>query len=177
MEWAGEYKESVEGREPLKKIFPLCLLGMFVTVVWLFNSIRRPLVIFLTVPLSMVGITAGLLATNLAFGFMAILGFLGLSGMLIKNAIVLIEQIEIFLSQGIAPYKAVLDASVSRMRPVVMASGTTILGMAPLMFDPLFSSMAVTIMGGLFAATFLTLIIVPVLYSLMYAIKAETRFL
>ncbi|SDU42829.1 efflux RND transporter permease subunit [Desulfobacula phenolica] len=177
MEWAGEHKESVEGREPLKKIFPLCLLCMFVTVVWLFNSIRRPLIIFLTVPLSLVGITAGLLVTNLAFGFMAILGFLGLSGMLIKNAIVLIEQIEIFLSQGIAPYKAILDASVSRMRPVVMASGTTILGMAPLMFDPLFSSMAVTIMGGLFAATFLTLIIVPVLYSLMYAIKAETRFL
>jgi len=85
----------------------------------------------------------------------------------------LIEQIGILLGQGMAPYKAILDASVSRMRPVLMASGTTILGMAPLIFDPLFSTMAVTIMGGLLAATFLTLIVVPVLYCLMYRIKAD----
>ncbi len=173
MTWEGEFSESNEGKAPLKKIFPLCVLGMFLCVVWLFNSIRRPLVIFLTVPLSMIGITAGLLLVKLPFGFMSILGFLGLSGMLIKNAIVLIEQIEIYLRSDTAPYKAVLDASVSRLRPVVMASGTTILGMAPLIYDPLFAGMAVTIMGGLFVATFLTLIVVPVLYSIAYGIKAE----
>jgi len=173
MEWAGEYESSKEGRDPLKKIFPLCLLGMFAVIVWLFNSVRKPLIIFLTVPLSLIGVAAGLLIMKLSFGFMSILGFLGLSGMLIKNAIVLIEQIGILLGQGMAPYKAILDASVSRMRPVLMASGTTILGMAPLIFDPLFSTMAVTIMGGLLAATFLTLIVVPVLYCLMYRIKAD----
>lgn len=177
MTWEGEFSQSAEGRAPLKKIFPLCVLGMFLTVVALFNSIRRPLIIFLAVPLSMIGITAGLLIFNLPFGFMSILGFLGLSGMLIKNAIVLIEQIEIYMRSGMAPFKAILDASVSRLRPVTMASGTTILGMGPLVYDPLFASMAVTIMGGLFIATFLTLIVVPVFYSIAYGIKAEKKVL
>ncbi|SMC78089.1 Multidrug efflux pump subunit AcrB [Desulfocicer vacuolatum DSM 3385] len=171
MTWKGEFKESNDGREPLKKIFPLCILGMFITVVGLFNSIRRPLIIFLTVPLSIIGIVAGLILVGLPFGFMAILGFLGLSGMLIKNAIVLVEQIEICLRSGMAPFAAILDAAMSRMRPVFMASGTTILGMAPLVYDPMFSAMAVTIMGGLLISTILTLIIVPVFYSIAYNIK------
>jgi len=176
LEWIGEYKASNDGKEPLGRIFPFCVLGMFVIVVGLFNSIRKPLVIFLIVPLSIIGISAGLLATHLAFGFMAILGFLGLSGMLIKNAIVLIEQIEISLGEGVTPYRAVLDSSVSRMRPVIMASGTTILGMLPLVFDPMFATMAVTIMSGLFAATFLTLIVVPLLYCILYQIKCDTIY-
>ena len=104
---------------------------------------------------------------------MSILGFLGLSGMLIKNAIVLIDQIEQDLALGVEPYKAVLDSSVSRMRPVLMASGTTILGMAPLLFDAFYAAMAATIMSGLFAATFLTLSIVPVAYTKVYKIKAD----
>jgi multidrug efflux pump subunit AcrB len=177
LEWAGEFESSNEAREPLGRIFPLCVLGMFVIVVGLFDSIRTPLVIFLTVPLSIMGISAGLLLTGLPFGFMAILGFLGLSGMLIKNAIVLIEQVEILLGKGYAPYKAVLDSSVSRVRPVMMASGTTILGMIPLVFDPMFATMAVTIMGGLFVATFLTLIVVPLLYCFFYRIKSEKSYL
>ncbi|ACN16480.1 MdtC [Desulforapulum autotrophicum HRM2] len=177
LEWAGEFEASNDAREPLGKIFPLCVLGMFVIVVGLFNSVRTPLVIFLTVPLSIMGIAAGLLIMDLPFGFMAILGFLGLSGMLIKNAIVLIEQVEIFLKEDYPPYKAILDSSVSRMRPVIMASGTTILGMLPLVFDPMFATMAVTIMGGLFVATFLTLIVVPLLYCLFYRIKSEKRYL
>ncbi|MFH1153522.1 MAG: efflux RND transporter permease subunit [Pseudomonadota bacterium] len=171
LEWAGEYKESADGQAPLRAIFPICILGMFVTVVWLFNSVRRPLLIFFTVPLSLVGVACGLLLMKLPFGFMAILGFLGLSGMLIKNAIVLIEQIEIDLRSGSKPLAAVMNASVSRVRPVTMASGTTILGMAPLVVDPLFGAMAVTIMGGLLVATVLTLIVVPVLYCLMYGIR------
>jgi multidrug efflux pump subunit AcrB len=177
LEWVGEFDASAEAREPLAKNFPLCALGMFIIVVGLFNSIRRPLVIFMTVPLSIIGIAPGLLSMNFAFGFMSILGFLGLSGMLIKNAIVLIEQVEILLREGTPPYKAVLDSAVSRMRPVVMASGTTILGMLPLVSDPMFASMAVTIMSGLFAATFLTLIVVPVLYCLMYRIKSDSTYL
>ncbi len=172
-EWAGEFKESASGKGPLKKTFPICMLGMFVITIWLFNSVRRPLIIFVTVPLSIIGVTGALLLTGLPFGFMCILGFLGLSGMIIKNAIVLIDEIELQLSRGVAPYKAVLDSSVSRMRPVIMAAGTTILGMAPLLADPLYSGMAVTIMGGLFAATFLTLIVVPVVYTMVYRIKIE----
>jgi multidrug efflux pump subunit AcrB len=175
MTWKGEFSESNDGRDPLKKIFPLCILGMFITVVGLFNSIRRPLIIFLTVPLSIIGIAAALLLVGLPFGFMAILGFLGLSGMLIKNAIVLVEQIEICLRSGMDPLSAILDAATSRMRPVFMASGTTILGMAPLVYDPMFSAMAVTIMGGLFVSTLLTLIIVPVFYSIAYNIKWKSQ--
>ncbi len=175
MEWGGEFEGSAESQAPLAKVFPLCVLGMFLIVVWLFNSFRRPLIIFMTVPLSLIGITAGLLLTGLPFGFMSILGFLGLSGMLIKNAIVLIDQIEQDLSSGVEPYKAVLDSSVSRMRPVLMASGTTILGMAPLLFDAFYAAMAAVIMSGLFAATFLTLIIVPVAYTKVYKIKADKK--
>ncbi|PLX98772.1 MAG: AcrB/AcrD/AcrF family protein [Desulfuromonas sp.] len=175
-EWGGEYEKSQESQAPLAQIFPLCILGMFIVVVWLFNSFRRPLIIFMTVPLALIGVTAGLLITGLPFGFMAILGFLGLSGMLIKNAIVLIDQIELDLQGGAAPYKAVLDSSVSRMRPVIMASGTTILGMLPLVTDPFYAAMAATIMSGLFAATFLTLVIVPVMYTKVYKIKAEKRY-
>jgi len=127
------------------------------------------------VPLSIIGVTAALLLTGLPFGFMSILGVLGLSGMLIKNAVVLIDEIELQLSSGAEPYKAVLDSSVSRMRPVMMTAGTTILGMAPLLTDALYAGMAVTIMGGLFAATFLTLIIVPVTYTMVYRIPVESE--
>lgn len=172
--WAAEYESSEEGQEPLRKTFPLCMMGMFVIIIWLFNSIRRPIIIFATVPLAVIGVAAGLLLTGLPFGFMAILGFLGLSGMILKNGIVLIDQVELFLAEGRKPYQAVLDASVSRMRPVFMAAGTTILGMIPLITDPLYSSMAVTIMGGLFIATFLTLIVVPIFYCIAYSIKHDT---
>ncbi len=177
LEWGGEFEESEEANAPLKKVFPACLLGMFVIVVGLFNSVKKPLIIFLTVPLCMIGVTAGLLLTHTTFGFMAILGFLGLSGMQIKNAIVLIDQIGLDLQAGKPPYKAILDSAVSRMRPVMMAAWTTILGMAPLVFDPLYNSMGVTIMGGLFVATFLTLVLVPVLYSLTYRITPDAQYL
>jgi multidrug efflux pump subunit AcrB len=177
MTWAGEFHDSQEAQAPLKKSFPLCLAGIFILLVCLFNSVRRPVIIFLTVPLSIIGVSAGLLVTQKPFGFMAILGFLGLSGMLIKNAIVLIDQIELDLADGKEPYRAILDSAVSRLRPVTMAAGTTILGMAPLITDPLYASMAVTIMGGLFGATFLTLLVVPVFYSLAFGIKAEGQHL
>ncbi|WFB37350.1 efflux RND transporter permease subunit [Kiritimatiellota bacterium B12222] len=176
-EWAGEYEQSKEAKAPLAAVFPICFLGMFIIIVWLFNSVRRPLIIIMTVPLSIIGVTAALLLTGTSFGFMAILGFLGLSGMLIKNAIVLIDQIELELRQGAIPYKAVLDSAVSRMRPVIMAAGTTIVGMAPLLQDPLYAGMAVTIMGGLFAATFLTLIVVPVVYTMVYRIPVDEQHL
>ena len=175
MEWAGEYKESKKGTGPLAQIFPLCIMGMFFILVWQFNSLKKATAIFLTVPLSLIGVTAGLLITGQAFGFMAILGFLGLSGMLIKNAIVLVEQTELDLEAGKAPYAAVLDSAVSRLRPVVMAAATTILGMAPLISDPLYAAMATTIMGGLLAATFLTLGLVPVLYSTFHGIDADEK--
>ncbi|MCG8619387.1 MAG: efflux RND transporter permease subunit, partial [Desulfobacterales bacterium] len=134
---------------------------------------RQAAVIFLCIPFSFVGVTLGLMAFRLPFGFMAILGFLGLTGMLVKNAIVLLDQVAEDIRAGKTQYQAVLDASISRLRPVTMAAGTTILGMAPLLFHPFFAAMAATIMGGLLVATGLTLIVVPVLYSIFFRIRKE----
>ena len=104
---------------------------------------------------------------------MAILGFLSLVGLLIKNAIVLLDEDNIQLSEGLSPYGAVIQAAVSRARPVAMAAVTTVLGMVPLLFDPFYIAMAVTIMGGLSFATLLTLVVVPVLYSIFYKVEVE----
>ena len=144
---------------------------MVLIVIFLFNAFRQPLIIWLCVPLSLIGVTVGLLLTNLEFGFMALLGFLSLTGMLIKNAIVLIDQIDLEISTGKDPFHAILDSSMSRARPVLLAAITTVLGMIPLLFDVFFTSMAVTIMFGLTFATILTLIIVPVLYSMFFRVR------
>jgi len=171
LDWGGEYESSNEGKEPLAMMFPMCMFGMFLILIVMFNGIRQPLVIFLCLPLISVGVTTGLLLTGIPFGFMAILGYLGLSGMLIKNAIVLIDEIELNRSNGIEPYQAVLDAAVSRLRPVSMASGTTVLGMAPLMWDPFYQGLAATVAGGLIGSTVLVLLVVPLFYMLFYRIK------
>ena len=173
LSWGGESEESAKGQASIKALFPFCLVAMFLLVVCLFNGIREAVVIFLCIPFSFVGVTLGLLTTGLPFGFMSILGFLGLTGMLVKNAIVLLDQTAEEIRSGRTRYQAVLEASVSRLRPVTMAAGTTILGMAPLLFHPFFNAMAATIMGGLLVATGLTLVVVPVMYSLFFRIKRE----
>ena len=143
---------------------------MVLILLFMFNSVKQSLTVWLTVPLAMIGVTCGLLLTGQPFGFMALLGFLSLSGMLIKNAIILIDEINTQLKNGKEPLPAVVDSSVSRMRPVAMAAFTTVLGMLPLIFDAFFAAMAVTIMFGLTFACVLTLIVVPVLYAMFYRI-------
>jgi multidrug efflux pump subunit AcrB len=149
------------------------LIAMILLVVVLFNSVRQPLAIFLIVPTAVIGLTIGLLATGQPFGFMALLGFLSLSGMLIKNAIVLMDEINSNLALGKPPYTAVVEAGVSRMRPVVNTAGTTVLGMIPLLLDPFYASMAVAIMSGLTFGAMLTLIVVPVLYTILFRIPSR----
>lgn len=127
--------------------------------------------IFLCLPLAAIGVAAGLLFFREPFGFMCLLGFIGLSGMLIKNAVVLIDQIDLEIREGKDPYTAILDSSVSRLRPVTMAALTTVLGMLPLLADVFFVGMSVTIMGGLTFGTVLTLVIVPVLYASFFRIR------
>ena len=124
---------------------------MVLIVIGLFNSIRQPLIIWLTVPLAVIGVTAGLLLTKQPFGFMALLGFMSLSGMLIKNAIVLVDEISLQQREGSPVFKAIVDSGVSRLRPVAMAALTTALGMIPLLVDAFFVAMAVTIIAGLMA--------------------------
>ena len=171
IEWAGEYKSSNEASAPLSTAFPICLGLMFLILICQFNQFRPPMIIFCTLPLALIGVAWGLILSGLPFSFMAILGFLGLSGMLIKNGIVLIEQIQYNRGPGaMSPYEAVVDAAVSRLRPVAMAAGTTVLGMLPLMWDVFYSSMAATVAGGLIGATILTLIVIPIFYVYFYRI-------
>ncbi|MCR9366465.1 efflux RND transporter permease subunit VmeI [Vibrio antiquarius] len=175
LEWGGEYESSGDAQESLFTAMPMGYLFMFLITVFLFNSIKEPLIVWLTVPLALIGVTTGLLALNTPFGFMALLGFLSLSGMVLKNGIVLLDQIEIEMKSGKEAYDAVVDAAVSRVRPVCMAAITTILGMIPLLPDIFFKPMAVTIMFGLGFATVLTLIVVPVLYRLFHKVAVPKQ--
>ncbi|NRF29036.1 efflux RND transporter permease subunit [Vibrio coralliilyticus] len=172
--WGGEYESSKDAQEALFGSLPMGYMLMFIITMFLFNSLRKPLVIWFTVPLSIIGVSIGLLATDMPFSFTAFLGLLSLSGMILKNGIVLLDQINIELESGKGPYQAVFDSAISRVRPVSMAALTTILGMIPLVFDAFFGSMAITIMAGLGFATVLTLIVVPVLFAIFYRIKPST---
>lgn len=173
MEWGGEYEDSSNAKAALAGTLPAFVLMMILIVIWLFNSLRITLIIWLTVPLSIIGIVVGLLVFNQPFGFMALLGALSLSGMLIKNAIVLIDEINLQIAGGKTQWNAVIDASVSRVRPVSMAALTTVFGLMPLLFDVFFGAMAVTIVVGLAFASALTLFVVPVLYATFFRLKPE----
>lgn len=171
LEWGGEHEDATEAQASLLRQIPPVLIAMIVIMVLLFGQVRQALIVWLCVPMAIVGVTVGLIATGLPFSFMALVGFLSLSGMLIKNAIVLIDQTDINIGSGQDRWEAVLAAGVSRLRPVVLTALTTILGMVPLLFDAFFSVMAVTIMSGLAFATLLTLILVPVLYAIFFRIQ------
>ena len=168
LEWGGEYEDSGDAQAALAESIPTFVLMMILVTIVLFNSLRQPLIIWLCVPLAIIGVTVGLLSTGQPFGFMAMLGFLSLMGMLIKNAIVLIDQINIEISDGKELLTAIVDSGASRLRPVAMAALTTALGMMPLLFDAFFAAMAITIIGGLMFATILTMVVVPVLYAIFY---------
>ncbi|GAM60419.1 acriflavin resistance protein [Vibrio ishigakensis] len=174
LDWGGEYESENDAQEALGAAMPLGYLLMFIITVFLFNSFRKPLVIWFTVPLSIIGVSFGLLATGLPFSFTALLGLLSLSGMILKNGIVLMDQINMDLDSGKAPYTAVIDSAMSRVKPVSMAALTTILGLIPLVADPFFGSMAVTIMAGLGFATVLTLVVVPLLFATFYKVHPES---
>ncbi len=172
LEWGPEKEDSDEAIAALASSIPLFSILMVLTVIMLFNNLRQPLAIWLTVPLALIGVTAGLLLFNQPFNFMAILGTLALSGMLIKNAIVLIDEINANKERGLDPYEGVVQAGVSRLRPVSMAAATTVLGMAPLLGDIFFVSMSISVMFGLTFATVLTLVIVPTLIATFYRIPS-----
>ncbi|WP_394241036.1 efflux RND transporter permease subunit [Vibrio astriarenae] len=170
LEWGGEYETSRDAEAGIFKSLPLGFLAMFLITVVLFNSLRKPLVIWFNVPLAMIGITSGLLLFDAPLSFMAILGMLSLSGMIIKNGIVLVDQINVEAASGKRLYDAIFDSAVSRVRPVCMAASTTMLGMIPLFFDPFFNAMAVTIVFGLGFATVLTLVVLPVSYAMIFRV-------
>jgi multidrug efflux pump subunit AcrB len=169
--WYGEYKASRDANEGLAISAPYGFAAMVLAVVFMFNALRQSLVIWLTAPLAVVGVVVGLVVFQSPFEFMAILGFLSLIGMMVKNAIVLVDQADSDIRGGEAPAAAVVNAAISRAKPVVLGALTTILGVAPLLLDPFFKSMAITIMFGLLFATLLTLIVIPLLYAMVFRIR------
>ncbi|SHE75016.1 Multidrug efflux pump subunit AcrB [Microbulbifer donghaiensis] len=173
LEFGGEFERSSDAQKSLGKGLPLGFLIMILISVLLFGTVKEPVIIWLVVPMSLVGVVVGLLISGLPFGFMSLLGVLSLSGMLIKNAVVLVDEIEVQTHAGLPRLTAIRRASVSRLRPVFLAAVTTILGMSPLLFDAFFADMAVTIMGGLGFATVLTLIAVPVFYAIFHKVRAD----
>jgi len=173
LEWGGDHEQSSDAQQALASTLAVPYLAMVLVTVLLFAKVRQPLMIWLVVPMALCGVTLGLLITGQPFGFMALLGLLSLTGMLIKNAVVLVDEIDRQIADEVPRLTAIVEASASRLRPVMMAAGTTVLGMVPLLFDPFFANMAVTIMGGLGFATLLTLLAVPCLYLLFMRVKPE----
>ena len=172
MSWQGEKKASDDSMKYLFANFPLAIILMIGILILLFKDYKKPIIIFCCIPLILTGVIPSVLISGKAFGFVAIVGVLGLIGMMIKNGIVLMDEINLEINSGMNPYDALINSSKSRLRPVMMASLTTILGMIPLVPDAMFGSLSVTIMGGLFMGTLITLIFIPVLYSLFFKVKA-----
>jgi multidrug efflux pump subunit AcrB len=171
LEWLGEYKSTRDSQLSLVPgMIPTIVIVILIIVV-LFNELRPPAIILLVLPFAAIGIVGGLLASNNPFSFMALLGAMSLAGMMIKNSIVLLDEIKDQIAGGKDPYPALLDSAVERLRPVLLAAATTVLGVAPLLQDIFWVAMSVAIMAGLTFGTVLTMVAVPVLYAVLYRVS------
>lgn len=171
MEWAGEGKTQNTAIMNILSYLPLVMIIIFVILLLLFNSVKKMLLILFCLPFAIVGVVLALFLTNTPFTFMGIIGLVGLIGMLVKNSIVLVDEITRMIKEGAEPYQAIIESTINRTRPVMMASATTILGMLPLVFDPMYGSLAVVVIGGLTLGTMITLILLPIFYALLFKIK------
>ncbi len=172
MVWGGEYEDTVDSQASLiPGIVPAGIIMLFL-IVALFNALRPLLVLLLTIPFALIGITTGLLTFDVPFGFVALLGAMSLAGMMIKNGIVLLDEININLALGKTPYDSVMDSATSRLRPIALAAATTVLGVIPLLQDAFWIGLSVTIMVGLSFGTILTLVLLPTFYCALYRISS-----
>jgi multidrug efflux pump subunit AcrB len=173
-EVGGEIEQGAETMGKLMRWLPICIFGIAVLLIWQFNSFRRPLIIFITIPLAFTGGFIGLAITGAPFDFFGMLGLLSLAGVIINNGIVLIDKIDSDRAAGGGAYAAVVSAALSRFRPILMTTVTTVFGLLPLIvsLDPLFFSMAVILAFGLIFGTILTLGVVPALYAVLFRVKA-----
>lgn len=165
-EWGGEHEANDEANKALTYRIPPAFALMFFITILMFGALRQAVVIWLTVPMILCGVALALLISNLPLTFPSMLGVLSLAGMLIKNCIVLVDEIDRRLAEGNHDIRTMQIASISRLRPVMLAALTTIFGMSPLLTDDFFREMAVCIMGGLSFATLITLVAVPVFYRI-----------
>jgi len=175
LEWDGEFDSAKQSSEALIPGLGPAIAIMLLIIVALSNAYRPPLIMILVIPFVMIGITPGLLMMDAAFGFIALLGIMSLAGMMIKNSVVLLDQIKLNIVAGMSPYKATVEAAVERLSPVVNAAATTVFGMIPLLGDVFWFAMAVTIMFGLAFGTLLTMLLVPVLYAMFYRLTAPAE--
>ena len=176
-EVGGESSESDDAASSIAAKLPIAFMLILLLLVSQFNSFRSPVIIMVTIPLGLIGVAIGLLLARSSFGFFTILGIIALSGIIINNAIVLIDRINIELHElGKKPQQAIIDACCQRLRPIFLATCTTVLGMMPLLWGgtAMFRPMAVSIIFGLAFATLLTLFVVPVLYSLLYRVTYQS---
>ena len=172
LSWEGEHKASSQSLKYLFNNVPLAIFLMVCILIMLFKDFRKPIILLVCTPLVVVGVFPAVLLSGKEFGMVAIVGMLGLIGMILKNGIVLMDEIVLQTQQRADLTEALVVSAKSRLRPVMMASLTTILGMVPLVWDDMFGALAVTIMGGLLVNTILSLVFIPVLYSLFFRRKA-----
>jgi multidrug efflux pump subunit AcrB len=175
LEWDGEYDSAKQASEALLPGLGPTVIIILIIIVSLSNAYRPPLIMILVIPFIMIGVTPGLLITGASFGFIALLGIMSLSGMMIKNSVVLLDQIKLNIAEGMSAYQATVEAAVQRLNPVVNAAATTVFGVLPLLGDVFWVAMAVTIMFGLAFGTLLTMLLVPVLYATFYRLRAPTE--
>jgi len=173
-EFGGEYEATGKSQKSIAVNLPVTGMIILLLMVAQFNSIKKPIIILATIPLGLIGVVYGLLIAKSYFGFMTLLGIISLSGIVINNAIVLIERIKIEFDTGtMSHYEAIILASLSRFRPILLTTLTTILGLVPLYLSggPMWEPMAVSIIFGLMFATVLTLGFIPVLYALFFGVR------
>ena len=173
IEAGGAFEESAKGNASIFVLFPLMVIVMLTLLMIQLQSFSRLILVFLTAPLGIVGASLGLNVANQPFGFVALLGLIALAGMIMRNAVILVDQIETDVSHGLTRREAIVEATVRRARPVVLTALAAILAMIPLSRSAFWGPMAITIMGGLFVATFLTLLYLPGLYALWFRKSLE----
>lgn len=175
-ELGGDAESSQKGNQSIADKLPIAFFIIMFLLVAQFNSIRKSVIILTTIPLGLIGVTAGLLIGKSFFGFMTLLGIISLAGIVINNAIVLLERIQLEINElGLAPYEAIISAAQKRFRPILLTTATTVLGLLPLYFGggEMWEPMAIAIMAGLLFSTLLTLGVVPVLYALLFRVRPE----
>ena len=173
IETGGSIEESAKANVALVAVFPVMIIAMLVLLMIQLQSFSRLALVVVTAPLGLIGATGALLISNRPFGFVALLGLIALAGMIMRNTVILVDQIDRDIAEGHARYRAIIDATIRRARPVTLTALAAILGMIPLSRSVFWGPMAITIIGGLLVATILTLLVVPALYALWFRVTKD----
>jgi multidrug efflux pump len=171
LEIGGTVEDSARGQKSVNAGVPLFIVVVLTLLMFQLKSFSRTFLVFLTAPLGMIGVTLFLLLFNTPFGFVAMLGTIALSGMIMRNSVILVDQIDQDIAEGISPWDAVVGSTIRRFRPIVLTALAAVLAMIPLMRSAFFGPMAVAIMGGLIVATALTLLFLPALYAQWFKVE------